>query len=167
MSGSNVISPAARSGYFANTTRRFFNASTAATVVGGVYQLDLGRTVASTSGAADPLAASLRNLINPATAGLGYGLFVVARDVVPNLAEGLFFGGVGEESCLIEQVLVNGSSTAIAINDKLQATNGSNKLTRQASAAGTGHFIAIALAAATTDNALIPCLFFSRPRLNL
>lgn len=105
------------------------NKSGAATVLGGVYQID---TLQSSAASVDAFTA-LDNVVNPSTAGINSGVtFCVAQN--PAVADG------SRTAFLVEgvtQVLLNGT---VAIGDNLIPVNAQNYLQTNA---GTGPALSV------------------------
>lgn len=156
-------------GWLSTETRRLTNGHTTNVPVGALVTLDTARTSTTVTSAAVPATAAVNTVVRPATARLRDGIFAVSRDgVVATGGVGEFYGGVPGQAFYVPRLLVNGNSTNIAINDRLTAANGSFAAVKVA-AAGTASYTpyhAIALAAATTDGALIPAIVFTTPQPN-
>lgn len=136
-------------------TDHFYNRAGAATVVGGVYRLDTGATADASTTTVEK---GLEHLLLPITASLGNAQYVVALEAVADDAQVRAAYGQG----VLVSLRVDGNSVNIAKGDPLKPVNGATDLVK---ATAQDKYIALALEAATTDNATIKAIFFTHPQV--
>ena len=124
-----------------------FNRRGAAVSVGDVVMLDLGQTATETTGIAFSDEAGVwANVVLPATAQLGYGIFAIVSDLM---------GGAGADNTLIQVTFVSPAITAnvtgtAALYETCTAVNAADTL---AAATGTGGQKIVGIALTTTAGA--------------
>lgn len=148
-----ALSPGTTGSHF-NTARVLLtNRVGAATVIGGVYMLDLART----QGESTTPETACENVTPITTAGF-YKEIVVAADVIADNARGFFILAGG--SAYRTKLLVNANSVNIAAGDSLKPVNASTAAVK--GTPGTDPCFAVALTAATTDGVLIDAIVYGR-----
>jgi hypothetical protein len=99
------------------------------------------------------------NMVTPVAGDIAGGEIVVAFEDIASAAAGKVFVG---EGVYVAALRVDASSVNIAKGDKLKITASNVDFAK--ATVGTDRWHAIALSAATTDNALIPAILYSSGR---